>query len=221
MKEVLLSPVREATLDALERAFSELFDEPCRRSADAGPLLSQGFSPGPLERSVVDEEEGMLSVAALRELGWPLDAEEAGDEAEAGDARVPFRLLPWLGTLRVHEFDRLLTRENIERAPELLLQPNAASTLADRRYSGRWYLSPERWALFSLALSGGDFEDRREGGAALLGLRRLADEAGTLAVVVLPAGEWPREAILALLGIDEAALGAASAGNTAGLLAYL
>lgn len=218
MNTPLLSPVREATLVALERAFSTLFDRPCPRATGVGALLDVGISPGPLERSIIDEDEGMLSVAALRELGWPLDA-----EADDGDGELePFRLLPWLGTISAHEINSMLTLEGVERAPELLLEPAAASTLTDRRYSGPWKLAVGRWALLSLHLSGGDEYAPRESGSALLGLRQLdADDEDRIAIIVLSSDKSSREAMLALLGIDEATLDEAIGGAVSGYLEYL
>jgi hypothetical protein len=218
MKRALFAPVREATLVALERAFSTLFDRPCLRATGAGALLEVGISPAPLGRSIVDEDEGMLSVAALRELGWPLDEDE-----EDGDGEVePFRLLPWLGTISAHEINDMLSPDGVERAPELLLEPEAATTLTDRQCSGQWALSAGRWALLSLHLSGGDAYHPRESGSALLGLRQLeAEDAARIAVVVLPFGDRWRSAMLSLLGLDEAELAGATSGSVSCRLEYL
>lgn len=197
-------PPLAMTFDDLSAVFASLHPSGSRRFSGVGGLIERAVSPGDLSVSPIDEESGLLSDAALRAKGWPLD----DDAPEGGDVFRPLRVLPWAGVASAAEAGSLLTLDGFMQAPEWLLQPEAGAHLAGAAYTADVRIAPEVWSCFAMTLRSSGVIDGVFGLASLhLGVRALSGDA--VAVFVTEGGDAGRRAMRALLDIDDAAVEAA------------
>lgn len=198
-------------------AFAALFERPLRAFAQAGPRVDLAWSPGALDKDPVHEERGWSSPSALLAEGWPLS--EAQQRAEPGWLFAELPVLPWIGHVPRHEAEGWLGIDGMERAVELLIEPEAGAPFYGMSWRAGLRLSPERWLVLSVALTGAPYQQPQPYAAVYLAAWAVAGQE-EIAVMVLPHGEAYRLGYRRILGVSQADLDGALDDELRGSLAF-